>query len=71
MRPAFVVVDSPSLDDFTSFGDRHEHVLVEAFVSKLSVEALAVGVFLGKPLRQVGVFGSAERCGSLRAFLSL
>lgn len=44
MRPALVVVDSPPLDDFASFGDRGEHVVVEAFVPKLPVEALDEGV---------------------------
>ena len=40
MWPALVVVDSPPLDDFASFGDRREHVVVKAFIPELPVEAL-------------------------------
>ena len=46
MRPDFVVVDSPLLDDLASVADAVEPVLVEALVAKLPVEAFHVAVLL-------------------------
>jgi|SRR5579875_408306 len=39
-----VVVHPPRLDDFSSFGERREVVLVEAFVAELAVETLDEGI---------------------------
>jgi hypothetical protein len=45
MRPHGVVVDPPRLNDLLRFGDAEKPVLVQAFVAKLAVETLDVGVF--------------------------
>ncbi len=40
MRPAFVVVNAPGLNDLPRFGHPREPKLVEAFVAQLAIEAL-------------------------------
>lgn len=44
MRPDVVVVDAPSLDHAPGLGQRREHVLVQALVPQLAVEALHVAI---------------------------
>ena len=44
MRSFGVVFDPPGLDDPTGLRQRHEPVLVEALVAKLSVEAFDVSI---------------------------
>jgi len=47
VRPFFVEVFSPCFDDDLSFNQRSEAILVEAFVSKLAVEAFDERVVVG------------------------
>jgi len=44
VRPDFVVFTSPSLNDLSCLFDAQEPVLVQAFISKLSIETLDVAV---------------------------
>lgn len=47
MRPCAVVVVTPTFDLFAGLAERIERVLVQAFVSKLAVEAFDVGILGG------------------------
>ncbi len=53
VRSIRVVVEAPSLDDVTGFGKRFERMFVEAFVSKLAVEAFDEGILRWLPRRNV------------------
>ena len=53
MRPTFVVVDPPFLDDIARFGERCKHVVVKALVARLPVEAFDEGILRGLTLRDL------------------
>ena len=53
MRANGVVVDAPSFDDVARLGERGEHMLVQALVPQLAVEALHEAVLLRLARRDV------------------
>ena len=56
MRANGVVVDAPSFDDVARLGERGEHMLVQALVPQLAVEALHEAVLLRLARRDVVPF---------------